>query len=564
MMARKKKAEQAPTILPGQVTFFPAGEPLEADGTPAPADQAPEPTQEGTPGKVESDPKLENHPDDQQAPGTTDTEGLSEEFTIQTASTDQNPPKLTTQAEKGNAFFKSFAEGLTYRNGRWQRNGEEVAESSIRDSLRERLSDFKKLKFVYSSLIDYVQAHQPRNPYKVSTYDKIDETEPDRYLFYPYFPIGVVEVVADSGIGKSSFLYLLEGLVMAGKPLWDMGTIITPSGITPLYSTDCREPGNVMYLTTEDTEKAVKRSILKAAGQNPKGKLIRLGDEDTPIEDTLKDFYIDDPFLPEILKQNQIKLLVIDPLQSYIRNDLNKATDIRPQMNALTRAAREAGTCIVIVRHVNKDQKQALIHRGLGSVDIRAAVRSSLTIVRNPDDPTENIVLHTKHNDTAEGLAIRYRITGDDQHKGLAEITHMDKYSESDYNAALRKTILQASIDKSAPEEPMLIIARQILKQNPKGVTIGYGDYKALYEEVVGRVYPPDARSIKRTVSRLADYAKDQLNIMIGTGVQSSIHPFRWQGSEREPTAQKDYQLHIFPRIRPTDDEKDDDPKEEG
>ena len=59
---------------------------------------------------------------------------------------------------------------------------------------------------------------------------------------------------------------------------------------------------------------------------------------------------------------------------------------MRPIFSSLSRVAQETGAAIVLIGHRNKSEGAKDIHRGLGSADIAAAVRSILLVEIDKDD----------------------------------------------------------------------------------------------------------------------------------------------------------------------------------
>jgi hypothetical protein len=97
-------------------------------------------------------------------------------------------------------------------------------------------------------------------------------------------------------------------------------------------------------------------------------------------------------------------LIIIDPLQAYVPADvdMHRANETRPLLTRLAILLKRYKTAAIVVRHLSKSSKgQGGIHRGLGSMDITAAVRSLLTVSNHPDDEDDDgrrVVVHAKSN----------------------------------------------------------------------------------------------------------------------------------------------------------------------
>ena len=67
---------------------------------------------------------------------------------------------------------------------------------------------------------------------------------------------------------------------------------------------------------------------------------------------------------------------------------------------------------IIALRHLNKDDKDKAIFRGLGSVDITAAARSAVMVGLHPEDDETRVFVHIKHNLSARGDSLLYTLEG--------------------------------------------------------------------------------------------------------------------------------------------------------
>ena len=83
------------------------------------------------------------------------------------------------------------------------------------------------------------------------------------------------------------------------------------------------------------------------------------------------------------------RLVIIDPLQAFLPSgvSLNNISRMRPIFTALSNAALATGAAIVLLGQVNKNEYAKDIHRGFGSADIAAVVRSIILIDSVPGQP---------------------------------------------------------------------------------------------------------------------------------------------------------------------------------
>lgn len=217
---------------------------------------------------------------------------------------------------------------------------------------------------------------------------QIEPKEVD-WLWYPYIPYGKITIVqGDPGEGKSTFVLNLAAMLTTGTPL--------------PYSTDEYEPMNVIYQNTEDdAEDTVIPRFINAGG------------------DVNRIFFIDersqalsfsDERIGETIRRTGAKLIIFDPLTSYIGSDIsiNLANEVRSRMNYLIEVAKATGCAIIIVGHMNKMSGAKAMYRSLGSIDVVGSARSCLLIGTSPEDPSKRIMAVQKSNLAEKGKAIEF------------------------------------------------------------------------------------------------------------------------------------------------------------
>jgi hypothetical protein len=106
------------------------------------------------------------------------------------------------------------------------------------------------------------------------------------------------------------------------------------------------------------------------------------------------------------------RLVVVDPLVSYLSTDVNshKDQDIRRAMAALTLVAERTGAAIVSVRHLNKGGGDKALYRGGGSIGMIGAARAGFLLGVHPDDSDVRVLSPTKMNVGKEPPAIEFRL----------------------------------------------------------------------------------------------------------------------------------------------------------
>ncbi len=213
------------------------------------------------------------------------------------------------------------------------------------------------------------------------------------WLWYPYIPFGKVTVLqGDSGDGKSTFVLKLAAMLSRGEPM-------------PFTDGDGQEPINVIYQSSEDDADDTIVPRFVNAGGDP-DRLLFISEKDKYLS-------FSDERLLEAVKRTNAKLVVLDPLSAYVGEEtrINTANEVRRQFRPLIEIAKEQRCAILIVHHMNKNNGQKAINRGVGSVDIVAAARSVLLVGRTDRDrPDERILAQVKSNLAPTGSAIVFSV----------------------------------------------------------------------------------------------------------------------------------------------------------
>ena len=94
--------------------------------------------------------------------------------------------------------------------------------------------------------------------------------------------------------------------------------------------------------------------------------------------------------------------------------DMNRANEVRPIFRSLGDIAQATGCAIVLIGHLNKAAGTQSTYRGLGSIDITAAVRSLLFIGKLKDNPTTRVLIHEKSSLAPPGQSLAFSL-GDEK-----------------------------------------------------------------------------------------------------------------------------------------------------
>ncbi len=215
---------------------------------------------------------------------------------------------------------------------------------------------------------------------------------PVSWLWQPYIAIGKITLLqGDPGCGKSTMMMNLIAELSKGGS--------TPDGRA------FGAPQKIIYQCSEDGAKDTIKPRLVAAGADCRN--IAFIDEEVYGGLTL-----DDERIREAIVEWNPRLVVIDPIQSYIGNDsdLQIAGKARKLMRRIGMWASTYKCAIVLIGHFSKKESAKDLYRGLGSIDVVAAARSVLQVEKCEEDEDVRIVRQVKNSLDSRGADLKYAI----------------------------------------------------------------------------------------------------------------------------------------------------------
>lgn len=241
----------------------------------------------------------------------------------------------------------------------------------------------------------------------------VDEEE-IHWLYQPYVPRGKITLCAAyPGAGKTYLLCYMAACVSNGKAFFD---------ICPFNA----ENEKVVYLTSEDGLGDTIKARLRICGANMENVF--------SVIDKNAELSFDNPQIEEIIKEVKPGLLIFDPFQSYIGEDveLNAANKTRAKLNHIVGLAEKYNVAIVLICHFNKNQKGDAITRIIGSTDIVGVSRSYIAVGAIPDDSSTKYMSHEKSSLDKRGKTILFEINPEEggiKYLGKSDLT-MDDYTK--------------------------------------------------------------------------------------------------------------------------------------
>lgn len=231
---------------------------------------------------------------------------------------------------------------------------------------------------------------EPGSPedYRLTKFSSVQDDSPS-WLWAPFIPFGHLTIVQGCpGSGKSSMLLDIIARASKGRMMPDGSRLDKP--ITSIYQ--CLEAG--------------KASVTKQMLLNSGADL----DAVSFIEGA--DLTINDTRIQRAVRETGAKILVIDPIQNYLRGNMSSAQRLRMELAPICSFAAETDCAVILVGHFTKKRSAEALYRGMGSVDLSAIVRSMIHVFKVNDHSSLRYIRQIKCNDAMQGEDFAYEIVG--------------------------------------------------------------------------------------------------------------------------------------------------------
>ena len=268
------------------------------------------------------------------------------------------------------------------------------------------------------------------------------QTEEVKWIWRPYIPLGKVTIVqGDPGEGKTTLILAIIAALTKGEALPESDEVL--------------EPMNVIYQTAEDGLADTIKPRLVATGADCTRVLV--------IDESKQELTLCDERLEQGIQETGAKLIVIDPIQAYLGNevDMHRANEVRPVLKRVASMAERTGCAVILIGHMNKAQGLKASYRGLGSIDFRAAARSVLLVGRLKVASSIRVMAQDKNSLAPEGVSIAFELDAERgfQWKGCCDSTVDDVLSGT--GKVQTKTMqmedeLRRMLDRSVAAEEIL------------------------------------------------------------------------------------------------------------
>lgn len=284
--------------------------------------------------------------------------------------------------------------------------------------------------------------------------------EPPRWTIKPYLQRGKGTLLqGDNGCGKTVLACGFAALVSSGKSVPGLEVVT---------------PGNVVILSVED-DLPVLRGRIEGSG----GDLSRCYFMTEASKMTLKS-----PELEKAVKQVEAKLIIFDPIQSFLGADMDmyRPNETRPVLAQLFEMCdRNDCACLILGHNGKNGLGKAAVNLALGSVDIPASMRSILHLIENPENKAERLAIHVKCSNAPKGKTLAY---------GINEMGGVDWHGFSDFTIDDLETVKKRKEKGVEYEsEPLVQVFNQLITDRPAGGFWSYTDLKSEGAKILG--FPP-------------------------------------------------------------------------
>lgn len=257
------------------------------------------------------------------------------------------------------------------------------------------------------------------------------------------------------------------------------------------FTNSKRTPFVTLYMSNENDHAITSKPRFLAMG-GCEANIFALERIKNP-DGTTRSVTLDDiAVIEKAIRQTKARLLIIDPLQSYIgeKTDTNKANQTRAKLDPLIDLAGRTGVAVLIVAHTAKASSERAIHSMLGSIDIAGAMRSILMVGTPADRPEDRALLLVKHSVGPWADSLGFRIVKDEGNGARTRIewTGISHYTFADLRAPEKKSSRVKTQKERACEW-----LRNALENGPRAAT----DLVSEWSEFSGLELGPKKRAEK-------------------------------------------------------------------
>jgi AAA domain len=247
------------------------------------------------------------------------------------------------------------------------------------------------------------------------------------WLWRGWIPMGHLTILdGDPGMGKTLLTLDMCARVTTGKAF--------PGDIAALG------PVNAILINAEDDMEDTIKPRLRGMGADL-DRVFDVRDVKSGLAGPLY-FPTDRRLLDHFLTENQARLVVIDPIMSFLDRRIQSSNDqhVRRALGSLTWLARKHRCAILLVRHLNKARGGRALYRGGASIAFTASCRSVLLAGPDPQQPGGCVLAQVKQNLAAAQPSLLYTATTEQSETPLIAWRGASTLSADDLVAIVAKS----------------------------------------------------------------------------------------------------------------------------
>jgi len=216
-----------------------------------------------------------------------------------------------------------------------------------------------------------------------------------RWLWTNRLALGAMTILAaEPGIGKSWLSLEIAARLTTNREL--------PGG--PTFG----EGIDVLIMAAEDAPETTIRSRLQSLGADMRRVHVFFDKVRRGQREAVR--LADSAVIERAAAETGAKLLIIDPMNSFMTGDSYSDVDVRKVLTPLVRIARSRDLSILGLMHQTKNTASQAIYRTLGSIGFNGIARVVLNVVTDKDDPRRRWLITIKNNlghvsDDRDGIA---------------------------------------------------------------------------------------------------------------------------------------------------------------
>jgi hypothetical protein len=258
------------------------------------------------------------------------------------------------------------------------------------------------------------------------------EDRPVDWLWQGRLASGTLSMVSGNpGSGKTWVALAIAAALSRGR---------VPSDLV-LRIADTREPDNILYASAGNGAAELVRPRFAQLDGDPARLFLLRGVLSAGSVQSASLSLRDTPMLEDALERTRARLLIIDPLHSYLwAVDRHRANESGRAFDNLARLAEKHRCCILLVRHLRKRSA------GQASIELSSATRTEFLAGSNPDAPNRAALVQIKSNLGPLAPSLGYTIdhTGGFSWTGPSKLTPEDLMTDRPIAAGLPRRKLVA------------------------------------------------------------------------------------------------------------------------